>query len=222
MPSASAGYPGKGNPVRWDHFRPRNPVTGSQLSHFGADLTFDWLNLMYACPECQDKKRNSWPGTLVTQDERLIDGELANRAADNGWTYVPVSVDDGYVNPNGTGAGTAEDYFEYNEDHFRISPSGNLPEGQRSRALRTIYDIGLDGASLSQERRIHIEELRQHLDAKGTQRRSQEVGRLVDRHRRRELRDVKPSAYGPAVRFTGLVLFAFQEGLARISLRRQC
>ena len=195
-----------------EHFRPRNPVTGSQQSHFGADLTFDWLNLMYACPECQDKKGRNWPGTLATQNERLVDGELAQRATNNGWTYAPVSVGEGYVNPNGTAADQAEDYFEYDELHCRISPSRNLPEGQRARSLRTIYDIGLDGASLSRERRIHIEELRRHLDAKGTQRRSQEVGKLVGRHRRRELRDVKPSAYGPAVRFTGLVLFAFQEG----------
>ena len=203
--------PRRGQPGPVEHFRPRNPVTGSQLSHFGADRTFDWLNLMYACPECQDKKGNNWPGTLATQDEGLIDGELAQRAANNGWTYVPVSVGDGYVNPNGTAADPAEDYFEYEELHCRISPSLNLPEDQRSRSLRTIYDIGLDGASLSQERRIHLEELRQHLDAKGTRRRSQEVGKLVGRHRRRGLRDVKPSAYGPAVRFTGLVLFAFQE-----------
>ena len=204
--------PRRGQPGPVEHFRPRNPVTGSQLSHFGADLTFDWLNLMYTCPECQAEKRNIWPGTLATHSEGLIDGVLAQRAGNDGWTYVPVSVDDGYVTPNGTAADPAEDYFEYDVLHCRISPSRNLPECQRSRSLRTIYDIGLDGASLSQERRIHIEELRQHLDAKGRRRRTQEVGKLVGRHRRRELRDMKPSAYGPAVRFTGLVLFAFQEG----------
>ena len=204
--------PRRGHPGPVEHFRPRNPVTGSQLSHFGVDLTFDWLNLMYACPECQDKKGNNWPGTLATQDEGLIAGKLAQRAANNGWTYVLVSVGDGYVNPNGTAADPAEDYFEYEELQCRISPSRNLPEGQRSRSLRTIYDIGLDGPALAQQRRIHIEELRQHLDAKGTRRKSQEVSKLVGRHRRRGLKEVKPSAYGPAVRFTGLVLFAFQEG----------
>ena len=204
--------PRGGQPGPVEHFRPRNPVTGSQQSHFGADLTFDWLNLMYACPECQEKKSNNWPGTLATQDEGAIDGKLAQRAANNGWTYVPVSVVDGYVNPNGTAAGPAEDYFEYEELQCRISPSRNLPEDQRSRSLRTIYDIGLDDASLSRMRRIHIEELKQHLNAKGRRRRSQEAGKLVNRHRRRWLRDVKPSAYCPAIRFTGLVLFAFQEG----------
>ena len=201
-----------GQPGPVEHFRPRNPTTGSQLSHFGADLTFDWLNLMYACPKCQNNKANKWPGTLATHGETLIDGILAQMAGSDGWMYVPVSVNDGYVNPNGSAAGPAEDYFEYEELHCRISPSRNLPEDQRSRSLRTIYDIGLDDASLSLERRVHIEELRQHLDAKGTRRRDQEVGTLVGRHRRRELKDVKPSAYGPAVRFTGLVLFAFQEG----------
>ena len=125
---------------------------------------------------------------------------------------MPVSVDDGYVNPNGTAGDPAEDYFEYEEFHCSISPSKNLPEDQRSRSLRTIYDIGLDGLSLSQQRRIHIEELRQHLEAKGTRRKSQEVDRLISRHRRRQLKDVKPGAYGPAVRFTGLVLFAFRAG----------
>ena len=195
-----------------EHFRPRNPVTGTQQSHFGADLTFDWLNLLYVCPECQAEKGNKWPGTLATQNEGSIDDVLAQRAGNDGWRYVPVSVGEGYVNPNGTAADPAENYFEYDGLHCRVSPSRNLPEGQRARSLRTIYDIGLDGASLSRERRIHIEELRRHLDAKGTQRRFQEVGKLVRRHRRRELQDVKPNAYEPAVRFTGLVLFAFQEG----------
>ena len=204
--------PQKKQPGPIEHFRPRNPATGSQQSHFNADLTFDWLNLMYACPECQTGKGNKWPGTLTTQHEGEIDRELAQRAAGDGWTYVPVSVGDGYVNPNGTAADLAEDYFEYDDVRVRVFPSRNLPEGQRSKAIRTIYDIGLDGDSLSRERRIHIEEIRQHLNSKGTQRKAKEMGELVRRHRRRNLKDTKPSAYGPAVRFTGLVLFAFQEG----------
>ena len=195
-----------------EHFRPRNPATGSQLSHFGADLTFDWLNLMYACPDCQTRKDNKWPGTLAGQRDASIDAELTHRAVDDGWTYIPVSVSDGYVPPNGTAADRAEDYFEYDKPYCRISPSRNLPEGQRSKALRTIYDIGLDDSSLSVQRGIHIEEIKQHLDSKGTRRRAQEVSKLVDRHRRRNSKDMKQSAYGPAVRFTGLVLFAFQAG----------
>ena len=61
--------PRQGQPGPVEHFRPRNPDTSSQGSHFGADLTFDWLNLMYACPECQREKRNNWPGTLTAQQE---------------------------------------------------------------------------------------------------------------------------------------------------------
>ena len=204
--------PRGGQPGPVEHFRPRNPVTGSQQSHFGADLTFDWLNLMYACPECQAKKGNKWPGTLTTQDEGLIDGELTQKAGNDGWTYVPVSVDEGYVTPNGTGANAAENYFEYEVLQCSISPAQNLPEDQRSRSLRTIYDIELDSPSLSQQRRAHIEELKQHLEVKGGRRRDQEARKLVDRHRRRGTRDVKPNAYWPAARFTGLVLFAFQKG----------
>ena len=195
-----------------EHFRPRNPGTGSQRAHFGADLTFEWLNLMYACPECQTRKDNKWPGTLAAQRDALIDAGLDQRAADDGWAYIPVPVGVGYVNPNGTTNDPAEDYFEYDEIHCRISPSRNLPEGQRSKALRTIYDIGLDDALLPAGRRVYIEEIRQHLDSKGTRRRAQEVGELVKRHRRRDPKDTKPSVYTPAVRFTGLVLFAFQEG----------
>ena len=204
--------PRHGQPGPVEHFRPRNPATDSQLSHFGADLTFDWLNLMYACPECQIGKGNKWPGTLVTQDEEMIDVELAQRAADDGWTYVPVSVDEGYVNPNDTATNPAEDYFEYDELSCCVSPSRILPEGQRSKALRTLYDIGFDGASLSRERRSHIEEIRRYINSKGTQRKTQEVNEMVRRHRRRALKDTKQSAYAPAVRFTGLVLFAHQEG----------
>ena len=195
-----------------EHFRPRNPDTGSQWSHFGADLTFDWLNLMYACPECQTRKGNKWPGTLAAQRDALIDAEIAQRAAEDGWAYVPVSVDVGYVNPNGTADVPAEDYFEYDEIHCRISPSQHLPEGQRSKPLRMIYDIELDDSLLSVGRRVYIEEIKQHLDSKGTRRKAQEVGKLVSGHRRRDPEDMKSSAYGPAVRFTGLVLFAFQEG----------
>lgn len=204
--------PRRSQPGPVEHFRPRNPVTGSQSSHFGADLTFDWLNLMYACPDCQEKKSNKWPGTLATHQEDMINWDLARRAGEDGWTYVPVTVDEGYVNPNRTATDPAEDFFEYDEIRCRVSPSRSMPEGQRSKALRTICDIGLDDVSLSRERRIHIEEIRQHLHSKGTRRRAQEAGKLVSRHRQRDPKDMKPSAYGPAVRFTGLVLFAFQEG----------
>ena len=202
----------RGQPGPIDHFRPRNPVTGSQQLHFGTDLTFDWLNMMYSCPECQKQKDNEWPGTLLPHGEALVDGELTQRAANSRWTYKSVPVSDGYVNPNQNAGIPAQDYFEYNKVDCSIAPSRNLPEDQRSKALRTIYDIGLEDALLSQERRIHIEELRQHIDGKGARRKSQEMDKLIGRHQRRRPNDMKLSAYVPAVRFTGLVLFAFREG----------
>lgn len=200
------GFPG---PV--EHFRPRNPATGLHASHFGRDLTFDWLNLMYACPECQVEKGNKWPGTLAAHNESLIDGELARRAREDGWTYRPVPVAEGYVDPNRTEAMPAEDYFEYDESRCRISPSLGLSEGRRSKALRTIHDIGLDRETLSRERRLHVEEIKQHVGAKAMQRRSGDLRKVVRRHSRRRPDDMKSSLYAPAVRFTGLVLYAFRE-----------
>lgn len=194
-----------------EHFRPRNPATYSQVLHFGADLTFDWRNLMYACSDCQARKDNKWPGTLTIQSEMLIDWHLAQRAAQDGWTYAPVSADEGYVNPNRNCAVPAEDYFEYDDIQCVVAPSRSLPEDQRSKALRTIFDIGLDDDALSRERLIHIKEILQHLNSKGTRMRAQELDQLIERHRRRDLKDTKPNAYGPAVRFTGMVLFAAQE-----------
>ncbi|MCY4558776.1 MAG: hypothetical protein OXF79_20840 [Chloroflexi bacterium] len=170
-----------------------------------------WLNLMYACPECQTRKGNKWPGTLKAQDEQAIDRGLSQLATSDGWSYLPVSVDVGYVNPNGIDD-PAEGYFEYDEVEYRIAPSRDLPDDRRSKALRTIFDIGLDEESLSQERRNHIDVIKQYLESKGTRRRTEEIGALVSRHRRRKLKDTKPSAYGPSVRFTGLVLFAHQHG----------
>ena len=201
-----------GQPGPIDHFRPRNPATGSQLLHFGTDLTFDWLNLMYACPACQDQKANKWPGTRPSQDEALVDGVLTQRAANSQWTYKSVPVSDGYMNPNQNGGIPAQDCFEYDSAHCSINPSQNLSDDQRSRALRTICDIGLDDTSLAEERLIHLEELREHINGKGTRRKSQEVGKLVSRHLRKRPEDMKSSAYGSAVRFTGLVLFAYHEG----------
>lgn len=46
--------------------------------------------------------------------------------------------------------------------------------------LRTIYDIGLDDASLSGERCAHIEKIRQYLASNGTQRRAQEARGWLD------------------------------------------
>ena len=116
----------RGEPGPIEHFRPRGPAAGSQVSLFGAELTFDWLNLMYACPECQAEKGNKWPGTLAPHREGLIDSWLIPRAAGEGWTYRPVPVGDGYVSPNGVAPEPAEDYFEYDGLDCRISPAPEL------------------------------------------------------------------------------------------------
>lgn len=202
----------RGQPGPIDHFRPRNPATGSQLSHFGTEMTFVWLNLMYACPDCQARKDNKWPGTTLTHNEKLIDNFLAQRAKQNGWVYAPVSLADGYVDPNQSGGTPAQDYFDYSDQDGSIAPSQTLGSNQRSKALRTIFDIGLEDSALSQERLSYIRELKSHIASKGTQREAQEISMLVDRHRRKRQDDMKDSAFGPAVRFTGLVLFAFHNG----------
>ena len=202
----------RGEPGPIDHFRPRNPDTGSQASHFGADLTFDWRNLVYSCSVCQTRKANKWPGTLALWKEAAIDQTLDSMAHANGWTYTPVPVAEGYVDPSYAVGMSAEDYFEYDELDASITPSRALNEEQRSRALRTILDIGLDDGSISQDRHGHIQAIKTYVKSKGTQRATQEISRLVNRHQRRSRNDTKESAFGPAVRFTGLVLFASANG----------
>ena len=135
------GVSGQIGPV--DHFRPRNPTSGPHQSVFGADLTFELLNLMFACPECQDSKSNKWPGTLEPGAEAQIDSQLTQAAADNNWSFTPVSAEEGYVNPNLNTGAPAQDYFEYNESDCSISPAQNVSNKERSKALRTIHDIAL-------------------------------------------------------------------------------
>ena len=142
----------------------------------------------------------------------MIDGQLVSRAASAGWTYTSVTVSDGYVDPNDGGGVPAQDYFEYDRQDGSIAPSQAVSEEQRSMALRTIYDVGLDEFGLSGERYRYIEDLKVHIAAKGTQRATQELNRLLDRHQRRDPKDMRGSVAGPAVRFTGLVLFAASNG----------
>ena len=195
-----------------DHFRPRNPEIGRQLSQFGADLTFVWHNLMHACSDCQKQKDNKWPGTLAGWKESLIDVELGNRAFSAGWTYKPVTVADGYVDPNETSGLAAENYFQYHRQDGSIGPSWAVSEELRSKALRTILDLGLDDVGLSTARYKHIQDLKDHIADKGTQRAAEEINRQVSRHRRRDRKDMRGSVAGPAVRFTGLVMFAASNG----------
>lgn len=202
----------RGEPGPIDHFRPRNPATGTQLTHYGVDLTFNWFNLMYACPDCQNFKDNKWPGTRSTVNESMTNVALAAIAKAAGWTYTPVSVAEGYVNPNRNGNTPAQDYFEYNQHDGSVVPSPNLSGAERSKALRTISDLGLDDTSLSQDRRGHIQSIKSYVSSKGSRRAVQEIDRLVEAHRRKRPKDMKDSPFGPGARFTGLVLFAFNHG----------
>ncbi len=203
--------PQGGQPGPLDHFRPRNPSTGSQQSHFGTDLTFEWLNLMYACPQCQTNKDNKWPGTLSTHREALINAFLTTAAVGEGWTYVPVLANTGYVDPNINSGDATEHCFTYSATDCTIFASPLLPDDQRSKARRTIHDIKLDDSELARERGAHIEEIMQHVNGVGRRRKLQAIARLMTKHERRSLEDTRPGAYEPAARFTGLILFAFQN-----------
>ena len=103
-----------------DHFRPRNPATGTQHIHFGTDLTFEWMNMMYTCADCQANKDNKWPGTREQADETAINNHLATTANNSGWTSVPLTAHEGYVNPNLGGSLPPEDFFAYTSSRAEL------------------------------------------------------------------------------------------------------
>ena len=112
------------------------------------------------------------------------------------------------MSPNKNGV-PSENYFVYDASDCTVSPSDALVSNQRSRALRTLYDIGLGSAELAHERADHIEHVKTYLANKGTRRRAADLVRLMARH---ESRTKDGGAYGePPVRFTGLVLFAYDN-----------
>ena len=194
-----------------DHFRPRNPVTGTQQSNFGDDLTFDWLNLMYACANCQRNKDNKWPGTLLPNDEMVTTVQLAASARVSGWAYAPVSTLAGYVDPNSNSGQNAEDCFGF-DNSGHISPSSGLQQAEKSKALRTMFDLGLDTTPLRLARDRHLKNLRDHIRNKGTLRAASELRRQIDRHRDKDKMTLRDTAYGPPVQFTAYVLHAYRNG----------
>ena len=108
-----------------DHFRPRSRFPGQWL---------DWLNLVYACRRCNQRKGDSWPGC----DDALINRMLA--AEDS--RYMPVSE---YVNPNATdGKRPAGDFFSFDVTSGEIAPSDKIGSEDWSIARRTIRDIDLN------------------------------------------------------------------------------
>ncbi|MDE2938438.1 MAG: TIGR02646 family protein [Chloroflexota bacterium] len=109
-----------------DHFRPR-----SRFHH----LSFDWLNLIYACQRCNQSKNNQWPGF----DDDVTNQWLA--AAYPGRYMAPPE----YVNPNATDdRRLAQEFFTYDFDTGEMLPAEELDPAEWSMAVRTIRDIDLN------------------------------------------------------------------------------
>ena len=112
-----------------DHFKPRSRFLGEWI---------DWLNLVYACRRCNQRKWNKWPG----YDDALINSFLT--AEDP--RYTPVSE---YVNPNAAAdRRPARDFFSFDTSSGKIAPSDKIGSEKRSEewsiARRTIWDIDLN------------------------------------------------------------------------------
>ena len=109
-----------------DHFRPRDRFP---------TLAFDWLNLVYACHRCNQRKDNQWPGF----DDDIVNQVLA--AAYPG-TYITPGE---YVNPNAmNGRRPAREFFMYDFDTGDMLPAEVLDQTEWSTAIRTIRDIDLN------------------------------------------------------------------------------
>jgi len=120
-----------------EHFRPRSPQSGTQPIHFGADHTFDWMNLKYACSCCQQIKANKWPGIGYDMSN------LQLRAKMEGWAYLAPNAVDGYVDPDLESTDATVGFFDF-DTGGRISARDTLNDQQRSKAWRTICDLQLN------------------------------------------------------------------------------
>ena len=119
-----------------DHFRPRK--------HFQS-LWLDWLNLIYACRQCNQNKGNKWPGIGDTYDE-LSKNILSSQDS----RFVSVSE---YVNPNqSVDQNPAQHFFEFDLDTGEILPSELLNHEEWSVARRTIWDLDLNSNYLRNRR----------------------------------------------------------------------
>ena len=126
-----------------DHFNPRR--------HF-SDQWLDWLNLIYACRRCNQRKSDSWPGH---------DDELTNRllAAEDP-RYTPVSE---YVDPNAANnKHPARDFFSFDISSGEIVLSDNISSEEWSIARRTISDIDLNDISLGDNDPGNLRQLRRY------------------------------------------------------------
>ena len=114
------------------------------------ELSFEWLNLVYACHRCNRAKDDSWPGF----DDEIINQLLS--AEDD--KYTPVSK---YVSPNAAaGQRSASEFFSYDVDTGEILPSSQLPPLQWSMARRTIRDVDLNDSQLGENDSNHLWRLR--------------------------------------------------------------
>ena len=131
-----------------DHFRPRS-------SHNW--LTFDWINLMYACRGCNRRK-----------DDEKVSNEVDQL---------------GFVNPREP---TAEDYFAFDLGTGAVIVRPNLTDsGKIDIADRTIKAFGLDRTDINELRVAHLQLLNRDLSEKGTDGRAKR--RLLNLYKRRKM-----------------------------------
>ena len=120
-----------------DHFRPR---------HRFPDLWLDWLNLVYACHRCNQRKVGRWPDYDDEQTNELLTKE--------GPRYTPVSE---YVNPNAVdGRRPARDFFDFDVETGEMTPADQLDNTEWSMARRTISDIDLNDSELGENDPGHL------------------------------------------------------------------
>ena len=107
-----------------DHFRPRN---------YFPDLSFDWLNLVYACQRCNKTKGSKWPGYADLTNKFLVHEDSR---------YTPVT---GYVNPSALeGQRQTSEFFGFDLSTGDIVPAEQLHHVEWSMAYRTIRDMDLN------------------------------------------------------------------------------
>ena len=118
-----------------DHFRPR-----SKFPH----LTYDWLNLVYACERCNKAKADRWP-----EHDDLVNAFLA--AYDR---FIPASE---YVNPSfNADQLPASDFFDFDVQSGEIVPADGVSDNEWSIAMRTIRDIDLNDSNLGENDPSHL------------------------------------------------------------------
>ena len=125
-----------------DHFRPRSRFP---------NLQFDWLNLIYACKRCNQRKDDGWPGYDGAKRHQLLAALYSPR-------YTAVSE---YVDPNTVdGQRQAGDFFDFNFETGEIKPTDQLGQVEWSMAQRNILDIDLNDGNLGENDPRHLKNQR--------------------------------------------------------------